>query len=263
MKKACYEKNGKCFRQRVTFFLRVTVIVLTAVYFSVCFFMRLTVRDASLADEECMLYYIVNADGMKGLGHSMILLVDGNGCGTAVSFNGMQRTLGESLSGKSGVGKLSMGIMTREETESFLQTGDLDLKEDQLKDNYDMALYRTITTEEYQAILQETAPYVELEEQFTILYAKWAAEKNVEKRKEYKEMMERLGQDESEPLYQIYRHNCDHTARELISTIDQDMRDYVQHVWRMTPSGNWKAFGRQAKDWGVRELGNQSLREEY
>lgn len=138
--------------------------------------MRLTVRNTSFSEEDCMLYYIVNADGMKGLGHSIVLLVDENGCGTVFSYNGMQRTLGESLLGKSGVGKMSMGTMTKEEITAFLQTGDLNLDEDQLSDNYDIALYRPITTENYHTVLEQTAPYIEAEERFAALYEKWVME---------------------------------------------------------------------------------------
>lgn len=67
---------------------------LLAVYLCLCVSMRLTVRDTALGAEECMLYYIVNVDGMKGLGHSILMLVDQEGCGTVYSFNGMQRSLG-------------------------------------------------------------------------------------------------------------------------------------------------------------------------
>lgn len=81
------------------------------------------------------------------------------------------------------------------------------------------------------------------------------------KKGEYEKMLKRLGQDKSQPLYQIYQSNCDHIARRLISAIDQDMRSYLQHGRRMTPNGNWMAFGKRAEDWGVRELGSQSLRE--
>lgn len=51
---------------------------------------------------------------MKGLGHSILMVVDEEGCGTVLSFNGMQRSLSESLMGKSGVGKLSIGAMDAE-----------------------------------------------------------------------------------------------------------------------------------------------------
>lgn len=143
-----------------------SVPVLVAVYLCLCFSMRLIVRDISLVKGECMLYYIVNADGMKGLGHSILLIVDEEGCGRVFSFNGMQRSLGESLLGKSGVGKMSVGVMTAEETTAFLQTGDLNLAGDQLTDNYDMALYRPITTEEFHVILEQLTPYIAAEEQF-------------------------------------------------------------------------------------------------
>ena len=133
--------------------------VLVIIWLLLCASMHLTVREPSFAEGDCMLYYIVNADGMKGLGHSILLLVNEQGNGTVFSFNGMQRSLRESLLGKSGIGKMSTGTMTAEETKTFLQTGDLKIDGDQLTDNYDMALYRPITTEEYQVILEQTAPY--------------------------------------------------------------------------------------------------------
>lgn len=42
--------------------------------------MRLSVRESSITGGECMLYYVVNADGMKGLGYSILMLVDEEGC---------------------------------------------------------------------------------------------------------------------------------------------------------------------------------------
>ena len=237
--------------------------VLAAVFFCLCISMRFTPRGASPAEGDCILYYIVNADGMKGLGHSIVLLVDEEGCGTILSFNGMQRTLGESLMGKSGVGRLSMGTMTEEETDHFLQTGDLALEEDQLTDNYDAALYRPVTEEEYCAILEQTAPYIAAQEQFMTSYEKWAMEEDAGKKAEYGQLLEQMGQDESLPLYQIYTNNCDDAARILISAADPSMADYIQHSRRMTPNGNLKAFGRQAGNWGAVLLGEQTLWERF
>lgn len=208
-----------------------------------------------------MLYYIVNADGMKGLGHSIVMLVDEDGCGTVFSFNGMQRSLGESLLGKSGVGKMSVGTMTAEETEAFLQTGNLDIDADQLSDNYDMALYRPITEEECDIIVEQTVPYIAAEEQFVALYEKWAMEEDPDRKVDYEQALEQMGQDENLPLYQIYTNNCDHVARILISPVDSAMQDYTQYGRRMTPNGNLKAFGGKAEDWGVMTLGEQSLSE--
>ncbi len=237
------------------------VMVMVVIWLVLCASMRLTVREPSFAEEDCMLYYIVNADGMKGLGHSILLLVNEQGMGTVFSFNGMQRSLGESLLGKSGIGKMCTGTMTAEETKSFLQTGNLNIEGDQLTDNYDMALYRPITTEAYQAILEQTAPYFAAEQQFGILYEKWALEEDAGRKAQYKQALEKMAQDTSLPLYQIYTNNCDHAVRTLISPVDLDMQEYSRHTRRMTPNGNLKAFGAKAKNWGVMELGGQTVYE--
>lgn len=237
-----------------------TALFLMAVCLCICASMRLTVRGTSFPEEDCMLYYLVNADGMKGLGHSIVMLVDGEGRGTVFSFNGMQRTLGECLLGKSGVGKMSVGTMTREETEAFLQTGNLELDADQLSDNYDMALYRPVTEEEYDIIAAQAVPYLAAGEQFEALYAEWFMEDG-ERKEELGQALEQMGQDENLPLYQIYTNNCDHAARILIASVDIDMQDYIRHGRCMTPNGNLKAFGKEAKDWGVMTLGEQTWRE--
>ena len=256
-----HTKCKKVFRHRIKHILCIIAVVLGSVYLCLCVSMRLTVRGTSYAEEDCMLYYIVNADGMKGLGHSIVLLVDEDGNGMVCSFNGMQRTLGESLFGKSGIGKMSIGIMTQGEVETFLHTGILNLEEDQLSDHYDMALYRPITTEDYHVILEQTAPYIAAEEQFAALYEKWAMEEDASKKAEYHQALEQLGQDESLPLYQIYTNNCDSAARMLASSVDEALREYTLYTWRMTPNGNWKAFGKKAENWGVMTLGEQSLTE--
>ena len=237
------------------------IAVVVTLYLCLCASQRLAMRDTSLAGEECMLYYIVNADGMKGLGHSILLVVDEEGCGRVFSFNGMQRTLGESLLGKSGIGKMSVGTMTAEETEAFLQTGDLKLDGDQLADNYDMALYRPISSEEYQMILAQLAPYFEAEKQFAELYEKWVREEDRDRKAEYEQTLEQLGREEGLPLYQLYTHNCDQAARLLAAPIDPVLQDYTQHSWRVTPNGNLKAFGQRAESWGVMTLGRLSFSE--
>ncbi|MDE6621603.1 MAG: hypothetical protein K2K74_14195 [Lachnospiraceae bacterium] len=237
------------------------LLILLTVYAAVCFSMRLTVRETALTAEDCMLYYIVNTDGMKGLGHSIVMLVDEEGCGTVCSYNGMQRSLRESLLGKSGVGKMSIGSMTADETDAFLQSGNLHLDGDQLTDNYDVALYRPITADAYDTVLEQTAPYLAAEEQFAALYEKWAMEENTDKKAEYKQELEQMGQGDSQPVYQIYTNNCDHVARRLASSVDSELKDYTDHTWRMTPNGNVKAFGIKAESWGIMTLGEQSLSE--
>lgn len=239
--------------------IRYVILLLFILYLGMCFSLKLKVRGTSFNEEDCMLYYMVNVDGMKGLGHSILLIKDVNGGGTVLSFNGMQTNLTESLLGKSGVGKMSIGIMNPDETEDFLQSGDLHIDGDQLTDNYDMALYRPITVQDYQTILENIEPYVSAEAQFTALYEKWAMEEDANIKAVYKKELEQMRNAEDIPTYRIYTNNCDHVARLLISSVDLDMQDYSGHTRRMTPNGNFKAFGKEASSWGVMELGGQSL----
>ncbi len=257
----CWVKDCLCGKKGRRSMLMCGVAVMVGIWLLLCASLRLAVREPSFPEEDCMMYYIVNADGMKGLGHSILLLVDEQGIGTVFSFNGMQTSLGESLFGKSGIGKLSTGTMTAEETEIFLQTGDLGIDGDQLTDNYDMALYRPIMAEEYQVILEQTIPYLNAEHQFKTLYEKWAEEEDAGRRAEYERALEQMGQDQSLPLYQIYTNNCDHAVRTFISAVDSMMQEYTHYTRRMTPNGNLKAFGTRAKNWGVMMLGAQSFLE--
>lgn len=258
MKKVIWIKTIKKY---IKYIAKYFIPVFAVFYFCLCLSMHPAVRESSFAGEECMLYYIVNADGMKGLGHSILMIVDEKGCGTVFSFNGMQRSLPESLMGKGGVGKLSVGTMDAEETEVFLRSGDLALEGDQLTDNYDMALYRPITAEDYQTILEQTAPYRETEEAFSALYGQWVTEEDAGRKAEYEQALEQMGREISPPVYRIYTNNCDHAAREFISSIDPDMQEYIRDAWRITPNGNLKAFGKKAEKWGVMTLGEQTLKE--
>lgn len=248
-------------RKYIKYIVRCFAPVFAVFYFCLCLSMRPVVREASFAGEECMLYYMVNADGMKGLGHSILMVVDEKGCGTVLSFNGMQRSLPESLMGKGGVGKLSVGTMDEEGTKAFLLSGDLALEGDQLTGNYDMALYRQITAEDYQVLLEQTAPYWEAEEAFAALYGQWAREEDAGRKAEYEQALEQMGCRISPSVYRIYTNNCDHAARAFISSIDPDMQEYIRDTWRITPNGNLKAFGKKAEKWGVMTLGEQTLKE--
>lgn len=241
--------------------IKYSLFILAAFYLCLCISMQPEVRGTSFPEENCMLYYMVNADGMKGLGHSILLLVDKEGCGTVFSFNGMQRSLGECLLGKSGVGKLSTGVMTDEETKEFLQSGNLQLDDDQLADNYDMALYRPITEEDYQKVLEQAEPYLAAAEDFSVLYGEWATEEDTVKKAEYQKALDQIGENESLPLYQIYTNNCDHAARRMAATVDQELWEYTNSTWRVTPNGNLKAFAGKTEKWGVMTLGEQTLQE--
>ncbi len=227
-------------------------------YLCLCLSLRISVHDSSLPEEDCTLYYVVNADGMKGLGHSILLLTDENGCGTVLSFNGMQSSLGESILGKAGVGKMSTGTMSAEEVSLFLKTGNLHLDGDQLNDNYDWALYRPITPEAYQAVLSHAQIYFRTEERFQSLYTRWALADLETEKAVLAQEMEEMRQDRTLPLYRLYTNNCDHAARELAGAADDAMQNYNLRTWHRTPNGNLKAFGHAAPQWGALSLGENS-----
>lgn len=163
--------------------------------------------------------------------------------------------------GKSGIGKMSIGTMNAEDTQAFLQTGNLHIDGDQLTDNYDYALYRPITAENYNTILEQAVPYLEAEMKFSALYEEWAMEEDADKRTEYEKNLEQMGQGDDLPVYRIYTNNCDHVARLLASSVDSELQNYSNNAWRMTPNGNFKAFGKKTKDWGVIKLEKQSFME--
>lgn len=247
--------------KRVGRAVRCVIIVIMAMYIFLCASLRVSEREAGDFAGDCTLYYAVNCNGMKGLGHSILLLVDAQGNGLVLSFNGMQRTLGEALAGKAGVGKMSVGKMSEEETALFLLTGNMELEEDQLQDNYDVAVYRKITAEEYNAIWDAAQVYIRTGEQYGKLYAQYMAAEDQALKEKYLGELERMGGDASLPLYQIYTHNCDHAARLLAAVVDEDMRAYNQGVHPITPNGNVKAFAAGNQRWGVLRLGEETLPE--
>lgn len=237
------------------------VLAVILCYFVLCFSLRLKERKAQGTQGNCKIYYILNADGMKGLGHSILILEDKEGCGTVFSFNGMQRSLGEALLGKAGVGKMSVGHMSRDELQDFLDTGDLCLEGDQLQDNYDIVLYRNISEEEYAAILAGTEIYVETGREYEELYIQYASADEGMMKAEYERQLEQMGVNDALPLYRIYTHNCDHAARMLIARADDEMREYNLNSNKITPGGNLKAFAKSTNSWGVIRLGKNTFPE--
>ena len=239
--------------------IRFGLLALLVCYLLLCFLLRLPERTVSQDRGSCCLYYLVNVDGMKGLGHSLLMLTDAQGNGTLLSFNGMQRTLREALLGKAGVGKLGVGSLDEEGVAAFLRTGDLDLDGDQFEDNYDLALYRSITEEEFQAVLDGAIPYLETGERYETLYALYVASTDLVEKAEYEAEMEQMSRDHSLPLYRLYTNNCDHVVRLLAGIVDGDLAAYNERVGRLTPNGNFKAFGRSADNWGVLHIGGTTL----
>ncbi len=160
--------------------------------------------------------------------------------------------------GQTGVGKMSIGLLDVEEMEMFLRTGDLALEGDQLKDNYDLAVYRNINHNEYDAILKEAEIYIETGNDYEELYVKYASAIGEEKAT-YEQQLEEMGSDKTLPLYQIYTNNCDHVARKLLSIVDEEVALYSEETLCMTPNGNIKGLANYTDNWGCIKMGELSM----
>ncbi|MCI8418620.1 MAG: hypothetical protein HFI33_14185 [Lachnospiraceae bacterium] len=208
-------------------------------------------------DQDCQIWYLLNLDGMKGLGHSAMMLVDEQGEGRIYSYNGMQYSLPECLLGREGIGMLSVIALNREETLDFLKTGDLFLAEEEACDNFDRALYRGITREQYETVIRAGEEWLEKEELFRELYG-MAKDGDMEAQ----ERLAKLWEEKAFPLYQIYTHNCDTAARELIGLIDEEMEAYNREGERLTPGGNYKGMCKRfSPAWGIWCLGEDKTGE--
>ena len=179
--------------------------------------------------QDCRVYYLLNIDGMKGLGHAALLLVDEDGEGRLFSYNGMEYSLFWCLFGKEGLGKMKEFSLDAPSVRRLLQTGELEPEEYEECRNFDRALWRYLSREDYERILSGTELYLDPREP-------------------------------SAPLYQIYTHNCDTAARELIGIADAEMQRYNAGRTRLTPGGNYKRMWRKFGDtWGFTFLGKDTL----
>ena len=107
-------------------FIFLLIFLLLITFFSICkLFIYMTPErmasfPGSAQSEEtceseipdCQVCYLLNLDGMKGLGHSALLLIDETGAGQLFSYNGMQYGLLPCLLGKEGIGKMKVISMT-------------------------------------------------------------------------------------------------------------------------------------------------------
>lgn len=219
------------------------------------------VRECGPAEgETCRIVYLLNLDGMKGLGHSALLLVDENGAGELFSYNGMQYNLFECLLGKEGIGKMKQFSLDREAVGILLETGELRVEGCDECVGFDRVLYRYIPREQYEAVMRESAGYVEIGDTFERLYAQASDAAGGETSGAGARLEAFLGQRDI-PRYQIYTHNCDTAARELAALADEGLAAYNKEA-KLTPNGNYKAMCRKLDGrWGFMPLGDDSLAE--
>lgn len=214
---------------------------------------------SSSEEQSCQIWYLLNLDGMKGLGHSALMLLDENGEGQVFSYNGMQYSLIQCLMGREGIGKMMQFSLGEDEVEILLETGNLQAGVYGECDNFDRGLYRCISREQYDQIAEEARRYIETGDEFERLYADLhSAEGDIVY--DAQEQMDLFLAREDIPRYQIYRHNCDTAARELIALVDEEMAQYNQSETKLTPGGNYKNMCRRFGDiWGYMGLGEDSL----
>ena len=209
----------------------------------------------------CGIYYLLNVDGMKGLGHAALMLTDEQGEGRIFSYNGMQYNLAQCLLGKEGIGKMKEFFLDREGVEELLDTGTLPAGEYEECSNFDRALWRKISREQYEIVVQAAEVYIAAGDDFERLYAALYERSGEEAEKLWKQI-EDFPKREGIPLYQIYTHNCDTAARELMGAIDDEVSGYNESAAKLTPNGNYRNMCRKLGDtWGFRRLGEDTFKE--
>ena len=216
-------------------------------------------RECRSGEEPCEIYYLLNVDGMKGLGHTALMLTDEQGEGRIFSYNGMQYNLLQCLLGKRGVGKMKEFLLDREGVKELLRTGDLPAGGYEECSNFDRILWREISREQYDKIVQAAAVYTETGEAYEELYVSFY-EVSGEETEKIRQEIEAYTQREGIPLYQLYTHNCDTAARELMGEIDEEVSGYNESEAKLTPNGNYRNMCRKlGGSWGFRHLGEDTF----
>lgn len=217
-------------------------------------------RECRITDEDCSICYLLNLDGMKGLGHSALLLIDEEGYGSVFSYNGMQYGLVRCLAGEEGIGRMTEYRLDPREVETFLNTGELEADGHEECDDFDRMLYRRISDIQYEQIADAAGLYMEVGDQYEQRYAAVVQAEGTRRVEAEAEMENYLQQDL--PRYQIYTHNCDTVARELLALVDDEILRYNEQEQKLTPKGNYKNMCAYVSDrWGIARLGEDSLAE--
>lgn len=238
------------------------VLLLFCVFYLVCaLYYQLRATDTSPQDGSPMLYYILNVDGMKGLGHSALFITNENGAGKYYSYNGMQYNLWQSLLGNAGVGYLYTAELSPEETKDFLENGNIYDGLSGETENYDWAACRMVTAQQSAQIQEASQIYIDTANQFQTLLGSLAAETDTIQQERLELQLEEFCSS-GVPLYQIYKNNCDDTTRLLIAQADQTMGLFNQTTKKLTPCGTFKSFLKQnGSGWGVVKLGSDTWKE--
>ncbi len=238
----------------------VLFVLVSLTLWKILFYSPFEERECRRTEEACQVCYLLNLDGMKGLGHSALLLIDEEGFGKVFSYNGMQYNLAECLAGSEGIGKMMEYTLEPQKVDDLLRTGDLEAGDYAECDNFDRMLYRWISRDQYEQILCAAEDYVKVGDQYEELYAAVYNAEEAQRQEAEAEMEVFLAQDL--PHYQIYTHNCDTVARELLAVVDEELQRYNAKEQKLTPKGNYKNMcSYLSTRWGIARLGEDSLAE--
>ena len=176
---------------------------------------------------EYSLYYLNNMDGAKIFGHNAILLVDSEGNGEFYSFMGTG-SMEEAIQGKTSLGYMGYESLPKKKVDKFLNSGDIDVTmadDSKNHDNYDRALKKDISEEEYYQIHQSAQLYIDF-------YKECDSIKDEARREAYLE-------SHKDVTYNLYSHNCDHVAGEIISVIDSSFTVKPGYITIVTPNDSF------------------------
>lgn len=171
-------------------------------------------------NHEYRIYYLNNLDGAKTLGHTAIFIVDADGNGDFYSYmGGIAKKINEGTDGY-----VAHIKMNHKETKEFLRTGNVVIEmpnERHNEDNYDRALWKQITKEEYDEVISRANSY----------------EKNP-------------------PSYQIFNHNCDDVANEIIGNLGREV-----NMVETLPNNNFYVRIQTWDDWNYIAIGENNIGE--
>ena len=204
-------------------------------------------------EKEYAVYYLNNIDGAKVFGHNALMLVDNEGNGKVYSYMGVidsdKLTDFFALTLDSAMGYAELNP---EQVAKFLADGEIDLTKRKIEsgemmidthDNYDRALTKRITEEEYWILYNE---------------------------------IERVKREDA--TYSIYVYNCDTVVVHTISMIDPQFNGYATgnmkvdlwnsirgpKDWMMrnfTPDASFNSIKKQACGWEMVFLGDTEAKE--
>lgn len=195
-------------------------------------------------------YYLNNMDGAFKTGHTAVLVETPNGNSHFFSYTSEEGNLVKKAMGDDVEGYMEYARLSKQETETFLQNGDIGVIShggEMLYTNYDRALKKEITQAEAELIIAMENGYVNL---YKELYDENTTE----------DIYNSLIMENPQLLYNLYSNNCDTVARDMLTTVEP----YLLFSSTLTPNGSYNSFlikNRFEGSWEEVIVGRNSLGE--